>query len=470
MTPPPEGILVLGDSLLDRDVEGHAGRLSPDAPVPVLDEQACWARPGGAALTAALAALEGDPVTLVTSIGDDEAGEELRALLDGFGIELISVTGGPTPEKIRFLADGRPLLRVDRGSPPTPVGALPPDAVSAVHGAGVVVVSDYGRGLTGNATVRSALQHRLRPTVWDPHPRGCEPVPGATLVTPNLAELRTAFLSPAPSPPGAGSGRPHVALRAVAEATAAARQAWRVQAVATTLGPGGALLVAGDGPPLAVPAEAVTGGDPCGAGDRFVAAVASFLLRGGLLSEAVTSAVASASRFVAAGGAGALGAHNRSREASGPDRVGAEDLARRVRHRGGTVVVAGGCFDLLHAGHVSLLESARRLGDCLIVAINSDDSVRRLKGEGRPVVTQSDRSALLAALACVDAVVVFDDDSPIELLKRIRPDVFVKGGDYSSGPLPEAAVLAAWGGQAVTVPYLSGRSTSGLLRLASGVP
>jgi D-beta-D-heptose 7-phosphate kinase/D-beta-D-heptose 1-phosphate adenosyltransferase len=464
------GIVVVGDALLDRDVVGDVGRLSPDAPVPVLDEHTRRARPGGAALTASLAALEGNPVTLVTALGADQAGEEVRALLDRFGVRVIAAAiVGATPEKIRFLAGTRPLLRVDHGGPPAPIEALPGDAVAALRDAPVVIVSDYGRGLTANTTVRSTLQRRHRPTVWDPHPRGAEPVPGATLVTPNLAELRRAFLSPAP-PPILTSSRPHQSLRAVADATNAARKAWNAQAVATTLGEGGALLVAGDGPPLAVPAEAVQGGDPCGAGDRFVAAVASRLLRGDLLSEAVIDAVAAASRFVAAGGAGAVMATSQVTTDSAPDPVGVEDLARRIRSQGGTVVVAGGCFDLLHAGHVSLLESARRLGDCLIVAVNSDASVRRLKGQGRPVVAQSDRAALLTALACVDTVVVFDDDSPVELLKRIRPDVFVKGADYSSGSLPEAAVLAAWGGQAVTVPYLSGRSTTGLLQLVAGIP
>jgi rfaE bifunctional protein nucleotidyltransferase chain/domain/rfaE bifunctional protein kinase chain/domain len=469
MNPPGDRIVVIGDALLDRDVEGDACRLSPDAPVPVLDEHTRRARPGGAALTASLAALAGDPVTLVTALGADEAGEELRALLDRFGVQVIAAaSAGTTPEKIRFLAGSRPLLRVDRGGLPAPIGALPGRAVAALRDAAVVVVSDYGRGLTGNAEARSTLQRRHRPTVWDPHPRGSQPVPGATLVTPNLAELRAAFLSPAPLATPT-SRRAHQSLRAVADATAAARQAWNVQAVATTLGEAGALLVAGDGPPLAVPAEAVQGGDPCGAGDRFVAAVASRLLRGGLLSEAITDAVAAAGRFVAAGGAGSVMAASQIPAESPPEPLGAEELARRFRSQGGTVVVAGGCFDLLHAGHVSLLESARRLGDCLIVAVNSDASVRRLKGRGRPVIAQSDRAALLAALACVDTVVVFDDDSPVELLQRIRPHVFVKGGDYSSESLPEAAVLAAWGGQAVTVPYLSGRSTTGLLQLASGI-
>jgi D-beta-D-heptose 7-phosphate kinase/D-beta-D-heptose 1-phosphate adenosyltransferase len=133
-----------------------------------------------------------------------------------------------------------------------------------------------------------------------------------------------------------------------------------------------------------------------------------------------------------------------------------------VRAAGGTVVATGGCFDLLHAGHVSLLQGARSLGDCLIVCLNSDDSVRRLKGDGRPLNSAADRARVLAALGCVDAIAVFGEDTPSAVLERIRPDVWVKGGDYDGRDLPEAAVLSTWGGVAVTVPYLDGRSTTRL--------
>jgi rfaE bifunctional protein nucleotidyltransferase chain/domain len=135
-----------------------------------------------------------------------------------------------------------------------------------------------------------------------------------------------------------------------------------------------------------------------------------------------------------------------------------------VRARGGTVVATGGCFDLVHAGHIALLRAARQLGDCLVVCLNSDASVRRLKGAGRPLVAEDDRAAVLAALGCVDAVAVFDERTPEGVLERLRPDVFAKGGDYALAELPEARALAAWGGQAVVLPYLEGRSTSGLLQ------
>ena len=143
--------------------------------------------------------------------------------------------------------------------------------------------------------------------------------------------------------------------------------------------------------------------------------------------------------------------------------------AQRVRERGGTVVATGGCFDLLHAGHIETLRAARGLGDFLVVCLNSDDSVTRLKGAGRPLVPQADRAKVLNALDCVDGVVIFDEDTPTEVLRRLRPHVWAKGGDYDGRSLPEAAELSGWGGQAVVLPYLKGRSTSALVSAANGV-
>jgi len=173
-------------------------------------------------------------------------------------------------------------------------------------------------------------------------------------------------------------------------------------------------------------------------------------------------AVLAATDFVGAGGAAAFGT---------PGGVGIDpggvDVVARVRAAGGTVVATGGCFDLLHAGHVATLEAARRLGDCLVVLLNSDASVRRLKGPARPLVPQQDRARVLAALQPVDDVVVFDEDTPEQALRRLRPDVWVKGGDYAGADLPEAPLLGSWGGQSVVVPYLDGRSTTSLVASAA---
>jgi rfaE bifunctional protein nucleotidyltransferase chain/domain len=203
----------------------------------------------------------------------------------------------------------------------------------------------------------------------------------------------------------------------------------------------------------------VSGGDPCGAGDRFASRLAGALADGLDGREAVLRAVDAATSFVAAGGAMAarLG---EPRAGGGP----AAELLARVRARGGTVVATGGCFDLLHPGHIRTLEAARALGDCLVVCLNSDASVRRLKGESRPVVGQEDRAAVLRALRCVDEVLTFEEDTPSELLGRLRPDVWVKGGDYAPEDLPEAEVVARWGGRVAVVPFLAGRSSTHLIR------
>jgi rfaE bifunctional protein nucleotidyltransferase chain/domain len=219
---------------------------------------------------------------------------------------------------------------------------------------------------------------------------------------------------------------------------------------------------------MVVPAVPVTGGDPCGAGDAFAAAAAVLLAEGAVTGEAVAGAVAAASAFVGRGGATAwetLGSASGAGadEANVVAQPGAASMLARVRAAGGTVVATGGCFDLLHAGHVATLRAARGLGDCLVVCINSDDSVRRLKGPSRPLVTAADRARVLEALEFVDAVVVFDEDTPAEILDRLRPDVWAKGGDYAGADLPEAAVLRRWGGQAVVLPYLDGHSTTALV-------
>jgi len=532
-------LVVVGDALLDRDLDGRAERLAPDAPVPVVDDPAERCRPGGAALAATLAAcLDGRSVILVTALATDEAGEVLRGLLERAGVEVVDLgLAGRTPEKIRVRVDGRSLLRLDRTTRPGAVGPLDRAGRRALAGAVAVLVSDYGRGMAAEPEVRAALAAlpARRPLVWDPHPRGPAPVAGARLATPNRAEA-AGFASQV-----AGEGLAAVTARA---RTLAER--WAAAGVAVTLGAGGALLVEGAGAPLVVPALASIGGDPCGAGDRFAAAAAGLLGDGALPSEAVAGAVAGASAFVAAGGAATIhldpgdpatpnrrppmprpplertpgertpgertpgapeprpplsgppvgerspspelgdpAVHSPSTDPSAPtypsaptDACSPADpgpgggsamaralgLIEAVRVAGGTVVATGGCFDLLHAGHVATLREARALGDCLVVCLNSDDSVRRLKGPERPLVPQADRVAVLEALGCVDVVVPFDERTPEAVLQRLRPDVFAKGGDYALSDLPEAALLGTWGGQAVVLPYLEGRSTTQLMK------
>jgi D-beta-D-heptose 7-phosphate kinase / D-beta-D-heptose 1-phosphate adenosyltransferase len=472
MSGTPRPIVVIGDALLDRDVAGEVHRISPDAPVPVFDMGEGQDRPGGAALAATLAASGGQPVILVTAIGSDEAGDRLRELLDQAGVALRELPyQGETPQKIRLRADGQVLLRMDRGEPAHP-GEPDEATAAALDSAVAVLVSDYGRGVGDLSGLRRQLAALAanRPVVWDPHPRGEAPVPGVRLVTPNESELRTA-------PQDGNSHR----LAALAAGAAQARRSWRAGAVAVTLGADGALLAQGGATPLVVPPPVRASGDACGAGDRFAASATVALAAGALVSEAVQVAVGDAAHFVAGGAARAYSCPEAAQEQlvqaadAEPAGIGlamALAAVARTRSRGGVVVATGGCFDLLHPGHVATLQAARQLGDCLVVCLNSDDSVRRLKGPDRPLVTQDDRARLVAALSCVDAVAIFDEATPVELLSQLRPDVWVKGGDYylddpdSQPVLPEAQLIRGWGGQSVVVPYLDGHSTTSLIQAA----
>jgi rfaE bifunctional protein nucleotidyltransferase chain/domain len=432
-------LVVLGDTLLDVDVEGTAERLCPDAPAPVVDVTRRRYRPGGAGLTALLAARAGYDVTLVTPIGDDEyAGLLLRLLAEHVSVRPIPLRGS-TVRKTRVLVGGQVLVRIDSGDGQAGDGA---GAVGALEEADLVMVADYGRGSAADPALRAALAGR--PVVWDPHPRGADPVRGARLVTPNRSEAMRL-----------GNGDP-VALRT----------AWGVDAVAITHGADGALLADGDSTEptmITVPDDIVVprGTDPCGAGDSFAVAAAISLSTGRNTVDAVRHAVREASRFVADGGAGAL-ARTLPAERYGTADHGM-DAVTRVRRRGGTVVATGGCFDLLHPGHLDLLRRARALGDALVVCVNSDESVARRKGPRRPVRPAEDRVRILAALDPVDAVLVFDEDTPTRLLRTLRPDVWVKGADYAGRDLPEAQTVRGYGGRVVLVPLTDGYSTTRLI-------
>ncbi|WP_413451745.1 PfkB family carbohydrate kinase [Georgenia phoenicis] len=456
-------VVVVGDVVLDADVDGEVERLSPDAPVPVLDVRSTRYSPGGAGLAALLCT---GRVTLVAPIADDEHGDRLVADLGEQLTVLRLPHEGGTRRKTRVRSGGQSLVRVDDGGPGTPGDDLPLAEIErAFASADAVLVSDYGAGTTRHPELRRLLTAAARRTrvVWDPHPRGGEPVPGAVLVTPNLSEARGALERPdAPAD----------------VAAAALRTAWQARGVCVTAGADGAFLAAHDDETIYVPAVASHGGDPCGAGDRFAASAASALAAGALLSEAVEAAVADASAWVAAGGAEGFRSRRRPADApaeeapAGPAERGnvlqaepqaLRELATRLRGDGATVVATGGCFDIVHAGHVATLQAARRLGDRLVVLMNSDASVTRLKGPGRPVVPAADRAKVLEALDCVDAVVVFDDDDPRGTLTHLRPDIWAKGGDYGGRPLPETEVVQAHGGRVVLLPYLGGRSTTSII-------
>ncbi|MGR6917308.1 PfkB family carbohydrate kinase [[Actinomadura] parvosata] len=437
-------LVVIGDTLLDVDVEGDADRLCPDAPVPVVDVATEQARPGGAGLAALLAARDGADVVLITAVGDDPDGHRLCGLLsEELDLVRLPLRGG-TVRKTRVRARGQTLVRLDSGdgtarySPTT-------EAVEAIRRAGAVLVSDYGRGVARMA--RELLRDLDAPVVWDPHPRGEQPMPGCALLTPSEAEAR--MLCPS------GYHGPDQAARRLVRAL-------RAGAVAVTTGERGAALAVAGGPLTTVPPPVRAGGqDACGAGDRLAGAAALALRDGADAEEAVTIGVGEASRFVERGGAASVKVQE---QRLGDRPRTALEVARLTRANGGRLIATGGCFDLLHAGHVSLLRRARALGDALVVCVNSDDSVRRLKGPSRPIVDVRDRVEVLRALGCVDAVLVFDEDTPAAAIEQLRPDVWVKGGDYEGEVLPESEVLGRLGAETVVLSTLPGRSTTNLIR------
>ncbi|TLM82117.1 bifunctional heptose 7-phosphate kinase/heptose 1-phosphate adenyltransferase [Pseudarthrobacter sp. NamE2] len=474
-------MVVVGDVMLDVDLSGEATRLSPDAPVPVVDVSGVRRRAGGAGLVARMLAEEGWPVTLVTVLGDDDAGRQLQDNLAGVRL-VAGPSGYPSPVKTRVRAGSHAVVRFDQGCEKTPVPEVSPAMLQTVEEAGVIIVADYGRGVAANPRLRELLSRQAGqvPIIWDPHPSGPKPVPGVAVVTPNLSEAVKAAQALAHKAPQGGSGDQDQA----AEAGRILLEHWGSQSVLVTKGEQGAVLLRNGNPvPHPVPAPRVEAGDPCGAGDRLAAGLAVHLLAGRDLEEAAALAVQDAADFLAAGGVSALPDRatgvadqessttslNESRLRLAAERPYAGRrptepllLARTVRKNGGTVVATGGCFDLLHAGHVRSLSAARELGDCLIVCLNSDDSVRRLKGPERPIIGQHDRAELLLAMECVDAVLVFDEDTPEAALERLRPDIWVKGGDYKGARLPEADLVESWGGRCLTVPYHPARSTTGL--------
>ncbi|WP_432865734.1 PfkB family carbohydrate kinase [Microbispora rosea] len=462
-------LVIVGDSLLDVDVEGTADRLCPDAPVPVVEGQAEHHRPGGAGLAALLAARDGTRVVLITALGDDPSGRCLEDLLSPT-VEIVRLPlRGTTVRKARVRARGQTLVRIDTGDGramgrPGQIASASAfaRAADALAAASAVLVADYGRGVAD--LMREPLRGLDVPLVWDPHPRGSLPVRGCALVTPSEAEARGMCEEPYVSPE-------RTARRLVRDLGA--------EAVAITLGERGAMLARRGGRfgPVPVP-HAASGTDACGAGDRFAAAAALALADGASTEDAVARAVGEATRFVEEGGAAALRLHHSGQHRPGRHCPAAEppvpfapgasafEVAAAVRAAGGRLIATGGCFDLLHAGHVSLLRRARALGDALVVCVNSDDSIRRLKGPSRPLVSERDRVEVLRALGCVDAVTVFGEDTPSQVIERLCPDVWVKGGDYDERSMPEAEAVRRAGGEVVILPTVPGYSTTGLIAAA----
>jgi len=434
-------IAVVGDLIVDRDVVGHVGRVAADVPVPIVEQPAERMRPGGAGLAASLAAAGAD-VVLLTAASDADtdrlAVERLRAM----GVTVHAARRvAPVPQKIRVRTADHVLVRVDRGVRSSSAGAFPAAGIEALDHRDAILVSDYGGEVARSIEVDLLRPRPRRPLVWDPHRIGAEPVPGA-VVTPNLDEAVA----------WAGTGAERDPVLTASRAAAALADRWQPSSVCVTLGRDGVLVV--DGQRSLIPGAGqgpVT--DTCGAGDRFAATLTLGLAEGLRVIDAAEAAVEEATAFVRDGDDGWTETRTNG---LGP----LEDTDTPGRP---TVVATSGCFDLLHAGHIRMLTMARALGDRLVVFLNDDASVRRTKGPGRPLVPVAERAELLRALSVVDEIHIFGEDTPVRALHTVRPDVFVKGGDYRDVEIPETRAVAAWGGRVVILPYEAGRSTTELI-------
>ncbi|MGE4219203.1 MAG: D-glycero-beta-D-manno-heptose-7-phosphate kinase [Alphaproteobacteria bacterium] len=464
-------VLCVGDAMLDRFVEGRVDRISPEAPIPVFAVTSETSMPGGAGNVVRNLAALGAQATLVGTAGDDVAGTELDRLLaaeTGASACLIKTKGRGTTIKTRFVAAGQQLLRADHETTaPLAAGdrqALVEAALAALDTAGVLVLSDYGKGVLSDdviATLIDAARRRSVPVIVDPKGADYRRYRGASLVTPNRQELTLATGMPA---------RDDAAVLAAAGRLIAD---CGIEAVLATRSEQGMTLVTADAEATSArhfPARARAVFDVSGAGDTVVAALAAGLAAGASLSLAAQ--LANTAAGIVVGKVGTAVAYPQEVLAAladgGPSmaeskfatRSAAADRIAAWRRQGLRVSFTNGCFDLLHPGHVSLLHQARATADRLVVGLNSDASVRRLKGPQRPVQDEAARATVLASLAAVDLVVLFDEDTPLALIEGLRPDVLVKGADYTVEQVVGADSVMSWGGRVVLADLLPGHSTT----------
>lgn len=462
--------LVIGDVMLDHFIYGSVERVSPEAPIPVLKVAREARMLGGAGNVARNIGALGGSVTLIGVVGDDEAGGVLTSLLaPNARATLVRTPDRPTTVKTRFVANGQQLLRADRED----AAVLSSTAQERLMGmidvgvadADIVVLSDYAKGVVSSAVaahVVKAAQRAGKPVVVDTKAVDLAPFRGARLVTPNARELAAATRSPASS------------NDEVAVAAAQLAHAFDLGGVVVTRSERGMTVLDRGRDVLQLATEAREVFDVSGAGDTVLAVLALALGAGADLRDAATLANVAAGIVVGKAGTAVVQPDELIRALSASEMRGAQDkvmsldaaLARIAawRARGLSIGFTNGCFDILHPGHVSLLSQARAQCDRLIVGLNTDASVRGLKGDGRPVNAEMARAVVLAALESVDAVVFFGDETPLKLIETIAPDVLVKGADYTIDRVVGALFVQARGGRVVLVDLVPGQSTTGVIQ------
>jgi D-beta-D-heptose 7-phosphate kinase / D-beta-D-heptose 1-phosphate adenosyltransferase len=468
-------VLVVGDIILDRYISGQVHRLSPEAPIPVLRPASDRCTLGGAANVALNIATLGGQATLIGVIGDDAAGREIDRLT-GTITQIVSgtvrIAGRPTTAKTRFITGAHQLLRLDEEvtDPLDQAGLTAVVAAVEAHidAVDVVVLSDYAKGVLCDGVLDAILARAAasgRIVIADPKRPDFAAYRGATVLTPNEHEVRVAT---------------HIEADHDTEADRAGRVALEAtggEAVLVTRSAKGLTLVCRDAEAIHLPTRAREVADVSGAGDTLVAALAVALGAGAGLVEASMLANATAGISVGKQGTATVSRqelldalHLDDLVATDRKIASLEDAVQQVsdwRRRGLKVGFANGCFDLIHPGHVRLLSEARGACDRLIVALNTDASVKRLKGPTRPLQNEMARATVMASMSPVDLVTLFDEDTPLEMIRALRPDVLVKGSDYTVDQVVGGDLVQGWGGKVVLVTLREGHSTTGTIRRMS---
>jgi D-beta-D-heptose 7-phosphate kinase/D-beta-D-heptose 1-phosphate adenosyltransferase len=469
-------VLCVGDVMLDRFVYGRVERISPEAPIPVIRVEREQSMLGGAGNVVRNLVSLGAQAQFVSVVGSDQAGHDVMRLVgESPGLEphLLVDAHRPTTIKTRFVADGHQLLRADQESARPLSGETLRDLerviAEAVDECDIVVLSDYAKGVLADATARAAIaaaRKAKKKVVVDPKGTNWSRYKGASVLTPNRHELALA------------SGLPVDDLKSVEKAARKLIRQLGLEALLCTRGKDGMALVFARGRSVVLPAAAREVFDVSGAGDTAIAAFAVALCVGGPMD--VAAALANVAAGIVVGKVGTAVVHpdevkrelvheaNVASEAKILSRSQGLEQVQRWRRMGLKVGFTNGVFDLLHPGHVTLLRKARGACDRLIVGLNSDASVKRLKGKERPLQDEASRATVLASLASVDAVIIFAEDTPLSLIEHLRPDLLVKGADYTIDKVVGAAQVQGWGGRVVLVDVEQGHSTTRLVGKAAG--
>jgi len=457
-------VVVVGDLMLDRYWEGDTSRISPEAPVPVIHVQKEYHKAGGAGnVVLNIATLQGK-ATVVAIVGQDDNAKELKSILSNAKVncQFILSKTHPTVTKLRVLSQHQQLIRADfeKNFEDTHKAALEKLFVKQLPKASAVILSDYGKGTLSHpqALINAAKKYKI-PVLVDPKGNDFTRYKGATLITPNLKEFELV----------AGPCKDDKTL--IQKAREVIKQC-KLSALLITLGARGMMLVPNKGDAIHIPTQARDVFDVTGAGDTVIAVMAMALGTGHDYETSMKYANAAAGVVVGKLGTATVtpeelhdAMHNTSHIRTGMmTKAEALNAVAKAKAQDEKIVFTNGCFDILHAGHVDYLQAARAYGDRLIVAVNTDSSVKKLKGESRPVNSLEDRMRILEALDCVDWVVPFAEDTPAQLIKEIMPDVLVKGADYQVHEIAGSDTVLANGGEVKTIKLTPGRSTTATIK------